>query len=402
MLEEWGMKRIVLLFIIIFFSDQFYGFGQDRLSVSTKEIDRLINEWNFANNQRSFQTFQSIYAPDLLFYTQRVNKEKAIQIKQELFSKSPDFQQKLIGQVRYIPYTSGVTKCVFVKEVPQGKRAKRYNAYLLVSYDQGKFLIVGESDEETDHKLGYTLDLGQQIEFDREVDSVTQDSVVIVTASTTSQESRFIRSPVTDMNSALTYVTAKEPMLIRRDYIFILVGLLLAGGMLIVVADTLQGRSSRRKPRKGANGNTNEFELYKLQTDFQKFVVTLFDPLYFRHKRIHPQQQEGEPIASLVAFDFQNKQAHGKFVVQTVYVPQEKISDIHLLSRNRLSQLYHYQKTHAMDVYVIVGLGGQPDDPREVFLLPANMLHERVTYEGLKPYRKSGMFFYHADGERLV
>jgi hypothetical protein len=396
------MERIGLVFIIIFFSNHLCGFGQDRLSVSTRQIDQLINEWNFANNQRSLESFENIYASELLFYTHHIDKRNAIEKKQQLFLKSPDFQQRMVTLPTYTPYTSGVMKCAFVKEVVQDKRTRRYNAYLLVSYENGKFVITGESDEETDGKLGYTPDLGDTIELNSKVDSIRDDSVMIISASTSSHESRRFDSPIVDLNSALTYITAKDPTTIRRDHIFVLVGLLLGGGILIVVSDSLQARSSRRKTRAKNKGKGHEFEMYRLQTDFQKFVITLFDPLYFRHRRIHPPHQAEEAIAPLLAVDFENKQSHAKFAVQTVYLPEGSLSDINLFSRTKLSQLYHYQKTHALDVYVIVGAGGQPDDPQEVFLLPANMLHERITYETLKPHRKYGMFFYHSDGQRLV
>src|SRR5437870_7845964 len=85
--------------------------------IDSREIEQLINEWNFANNTRSVDGFANVYQKKLLFYTQTVSRSAAIALKQKLFQREPGFEQRIVTTITYTPYTSGVIKCDFTKEV---------------------------------------------------------------------------------------------------------------------------------------------------------------------------------------------------------------------------------------------------------------------------------------------
>ena len=55
-----------------------------------------------------------------------------------------------------------------------------------------------------------------------------------------------------------------------------------------------------------------------------------------------------------------------------------------------------------MDVYYVLGFGGRPDDPQELFFLPAKSVKsEYMTKAMLRAYSKSGMFFYNRKMGRI-
>ena len=60
------------------------------------------------------------------------------------------------------------------------------------------------------------------------------------------------------------------------------------------------------------------------------------------------------------------------------------------------------QEAQGIEVYVIIGLGGEPDNPREIYVLRSGDVGERpITHKDLQPYRKFGMFFYSVANRRL-
>src|SRR5687767_3191376 len=138
--------KVATLIAMMFLS--LYSEAQ-QFDINTQMIEPLIKEWNFANNSRSVKSFRNVYGDTVIFYTQRVSKEGAIARKVRLFREEQSFSQKISGKISYTPYTGGVIKCEFRKDVWQEFGWKSHPSYLLVSYERSRYWIVGESDYET-------------------------------------------------------------------------------------------------------------------------------------------------------------------------------------------------------------------------------------------------------------
>jgi hypothetical protein len=53
-------------------------------------------------------------------------------------------------------------------------------------------------------------------------------------------------------------------------------------------------------------------------------------------------------------------------------------------------------------VYIVLGLGGKPELPKELFLIPFDEVQATMSYKLLIRYRKLGGFYYDMNFHRLT
>ena len=369
-------------------------FSQQRLIVDTTELRKLIREWNFAHEVKSVESFNSLYADSVVFYSKVRTREDVKQTKQQLFLKSPAFSQSIRSELKWNAFVPGVLRCQFRTSLTNGQKASNHDTYLIIRYDSGRYRIIGESDVQTDKKLRFRLRLGDEIP----IDTFKTDTSAVYGSTSSEGESAF--SPSANINAVVTYLSSEEKLSVRRNYVFILVGMVLLGGILIVVADAVRHTGWKTKGWRGRKKKPNEFELYKAQSDFQAFATTLFDPLYFKRARMNLRLMDELPSALL--FKFENKQMEGKFAVQTVFVPQVRNVGLKVFPSAMEVRLREFAGRCGVPLYYVVGLGGTPDEPQEIFAIPAVAMQTSFDLEELSTYRKHGMFFCHPDSGKLV
>ena len=406
-----------------------------RVGVDTDEIESLIDEWNFANNTRNLHSFEKVYADRLAFYTENVSRRKAITHKQQLFKLKPYFRQRITTHITYTPYSKGVVKCDFTKEVFEKTYWKKFPSYLLVSYEGNHYAIVGESDYPTDNALKYKPDIGEPISFagspdipdslDLSIDSSEMDSSMLVN----SLEADIASHEIVDDKEELDHESAKAPtqtvdassksnglesmlsdlsslgmITVPKGYIFILVGMLGLGGLMIFIADNLQSRKRNVKKRGTELQRHDEAEHairdFKMQSVFESFVITLFDPLYFRYRRPKVEHvyagkvSEGESGPDL-EFEFTQNETQVRFAIKCQYYRSAAKNEVQLFSGARQELFRNFEEESEMDLYYVLGFGGTPDDPKELFFVPAKAVtNEYITKAALRPYSKSGMFYF--------
>lgn len=390
------------------------------IGLDTQQIEAVVREWNYANNSGSVESFENVYDDTLLFYTQTLSESRAIALKQQLFREKPYFRQRVITTVSYSPFTSGVIKCHFVKEVMEREGWKKYPSYLLVSYEGDRYRIVGESDYATDKTLRFRLELGEAMTFQNitgKPDPFYSDSMLVPPL-----EDPFFSLSNADygLSSLDSLMKPLDPLkmfpqlssmgviTIPRGYVFLLVAFLALGGLTIFIADSVR-RPKRRKGavlRKRGRADRMVRDL-NTQSVFEAFVITLFDPLYFRHSRPKAEKvfagrvTEGETGPDL-EFEFNHKDAHAKFAIKCLYFRGGTKNDVHLFPPDRKRAFRVFEEENEMPLHFILGLGGTPDDPKELFLVPAKVISRGVVSKtDLQPYSKSGMFFYNSVSRRL-
>ncbi|MEX1240689.1 MAG: hypothetical protein WEB30_13270, partial [Cyclobacteriaceae bacterium] len=205
---------------------------------------------------------------------------------------------------------------------------------------------------------------------------------------------------------------------IPKGYVFILIGMLAIGGLMIFIADSVQSRNRRKAaliqrgvllqngvpPQNGVStqkGATDYIiKAFKMQSVFEAFVVTLFDPLYFRHRRPKAERvfagkvSEGEIVPDL-EFEFNHKETRVRFAIKCIYYKNGGSRELQLFSAERQRAFREFEEDQKMDLSYILGIGGTPDDPKELYLVPSKAItSEFVRKETLGRYWKSGMFFY--------
>jgi hypothetical protein len=388
-----------------------------KVMVNPKEIEPLINEWNYVNNSHSSNGFQNLYADNILFYTQRLTRTQVIALKQKMFAAKPNFRQRITNEITYIPYTAGVIKCEFVKQAYENSRWKSYPSYLLVSYENSRYWIVGESDSDTDRTLKFTLDIGNPMELetmgDKSAAHIKQrshiDSAAIYIAKNKTDPIVSAKS-FADLSSIYAYLTAPEMVSVRRDYIFLLTGILIAGGLMLFAASGLQYKRGNRlvsAVQKEDEEHDDPMRDALNQSHFEAFVITLFDPLFFRSERMKHRALVGNKLSENIQPDlhmrFDHKEATARVAVQCLYKASSDKQQLTLFSLKQLQFYTHYEEEHEIPVYYVIGVGGTSSDPKELYLIPAKAIQTEVVNKSfLKPFQKSGMFFYNAAAGKLL
>lgn len=404
-----SVSRKFCLLLLVLLAGGRTGHAQ-LMSIDTREIESVIDEWMFANNGRNLESFRRVYADELLFYTQKVSEKRAIELKQQLFQLKPYFTQRIITPITYTPYTSGVIKCEFTREVFEKNYWKKYPSYLLVSYEGSEYRIVGESDVATDRVLKYSLEIGEPMTFEDRatlVDTTTADSTELASASGRVLDSVKSFLSIDQINTVLPDMSAMGVVTVPKGYIYVLIGILTIGGLMIFIADSAQ---SRKRVRRGTAMTKNDeaervVRDFKMQSVFESFVITLFDPLYFQYKR--PKQQRvyaGNPQASQPApdliFEFRQKETEVRFAILCRYYKHIAKNEVQIMSLEFRRGLLKYESD--LDLYYVLGFGGTPDDPKELYFIPAAEVDsDYITKASLRQYSKSGMFYYNRRTGRI-
>ena len=146
---------------------------------------------------------------------------------------------------------------------------------------------------------------------------------------------------------------------------------------------------------------------FKIQAAFEAFVITLFDPLYFKCFRPKAEHVyagdvvESEKGPDLI-LDYHQKETSRRFAITCQYYKHPARNEVQLLSADRQQYIRQFEAEREMEVYYVLGFGGRPDDPRELFFVPASEVRsEYMTRAQLRRYSKSGMFYYNRRTERI-
>jgi hypothetical protein len=404
------MTRMMLIMLIFLFARS--GFTQD-FELDTREALDVIKKWNFANNAMSESTFRDIYADRLIFYTQNLSREKCIALKKTTFKSNRAFKQKITSDPIFRAYTAGVVKADFIKEVFEHGRWTKFHSYLLITYEKNNYSISGESDTETDRKHKYKLSIGTPLDIPQAVTTDTTDTTKVdSTIFASTEDSALSESDSlqnlkdsTLISSVTDEVLSEDTVAIPKKYVYFLIGFLVLAAVIVVFS---------RRPKK-ASGKARDrapivSEPHVLRNDkgFENFVLALFDPHYFTLKtltrqRVYAGGIKKQDFVPGLEFEFQNKESRVGLAIECIFIPQLASREILSYSANQINRYLDFEEGSGMEIYLVIGLEGQPDDPKELFLVPASDLREGYWgYKELQPFRKHGMFFYNSVRRRLL
>jgi hypothetical protein len=401
--------------------------------VSMREIELLIEEWNIVHNGRDVKGLEEVYDSTLLFYTHQVKREDAIRQKQLTFDADRRFRQRIASDIRFTGFTKGIVKCDFIREVREGSRWRPYESYLLVRIDSAGNRIVGESDYLTDKTLGFDLDeaLAQKRLF------AQPDSLQTVVPEAVSGVSW--TKMLSDQFTFPDIFSPGRTVTIPVGYVVMLIAFIVAGGLIIFLTNSVRGRKHRVKTttnyydagnaetltddktkpngkhHRNGNARASFNDHLKISTNrerqitFESFVMTLFDPMYFSYKVLKARAAAMAIVVNdeqehLLEIQFRNKAGEARtFFVQCLFLNDILVErHVRLFSAERLSLNRQAAADAQVDLYYVVGMGGEPDHPTELYIIPGDLLkHETVLKDALKPFRKLGMFFYNSSTGKL-
>jgi hypothetical protein len=389
-------KSSTVLLLLVFLGSFVNG---QQLTINTKKIDRLIGQWNSIHNGRDIEAFQNVYDDELLYYAERVPRTKVTLLKKLVFVRNPEYKQRITGDVKYIMHSNGIVKCEFKKEVWEHADWKVYPMYLLVGFKNHGYWIMGESDYPTDTKLGYNPDLGKPMDF--EILSANASEYNRLTAGLSNSDKANLKT-----------------ISIRADHLYLLVIMLTAGGVVLFITRGLRNKKEGYIMPGMAPHPEVEYdpepevmevplpsdvkvpaEAYQVVENqlkhdaFKKYALGYFDQFSFLCNKIQDHTPGVGDIVADFEFELNNKEVQRKkFDVFCLY-REDRNGEIELVTPEQFQSLQSSPSGNPR--YFVIGIGGPPHFPNELYLVPENHIQAGLMKkEELKPFRRTGNFFY--------
>jgi hypothetical protein len=386
------------------------------------EAESLVLRWNNAHNTHDASMLKEVYDSNVIVDGQQYSNTSAIDLKRNLFRAHPDYRQKITSDLRYKIYPENLIRCDFKKEMRKDGALWKYPAYVLITNINNQYLIVGESDDASDRTLNVYLKLSAaknilasegSVKNDTTPDVSAADSVIAgnpevspsITQSTADTQLLQSRDTVSEADTPLPIFAQEESVTIPVQYIYIFIGILVIGSILVLLMGARSRKKAAKVPFRKMDEQHDHYD--KEQSDvFEKFVMSLFDPLYFRAFRSRQQKVldsgSGEVDAyPELEFEFNNKEESARFIVESIYIKELQHRDIEIATPQQI-RAFRQLDEDDHDLYLVVGMEGRPDDPKEIYLIPVkNITSPFITYPELQAYRKYGMFFYNAENKKL-
>lgn len=374
------MRRInlIFLFIISFLLGSRNVAGQIQ-EADKSNLESIVVKWSAAHNDWDVALFKELYAQNVLFYCQQLPKNECIGKKTLLFSPDKIFHHKLVSEISFNQYPNRVIKASFIKKVTQGKRTKEYPSYLLLYKYQERFQIVGESDEITDKNLKFHLDINKVV-------LPGGNNMASVKTSTGN-------------NNTLAYVCV--------SIFFGLVVFLL----FLLFRKRLNKSSLELSPQPKT---IEEETLNKVQIDpedlnvlkgrkFEELIVQKFDPSYFKlldwrgDKYVNGIYAKSTNDPDLV-YEFAYNDFTRKFAVECKWRKSFYKNTVEF-KESQFLKYKKFEQEHKMQVYLAIGIDGDPENPKELYLIPLSKVgSQRIDRRELsKHYKNTPNFFYHRD-----
>jgi hypothetical protein len=158
--------------------------------------------------------------------------------------------------------------------------------------------------------------------------------------------------------------------------------------------------------RKLSKTTQNKKTLKEKGDQFEQFVVKKFDQQYFTLKEwrsdkcINGRYAESNKNPDL-EFEFHLKGAKIIFAVECKWRQNYYKGGVEWAKKRQLERYNDFAINRKISVFIIIGVGGTPDNPNEIFVIPLNCLKFTfATANYLKKFKKKNQeknFFFDAD-----
>lgn len=354
-------KSSTLLLLFILFCTA--GFTQKQ---KIREIEKLTHEWAAANSNKDLDKLGSLYASSLSFYALNKDAATCLKEKRAFFEKYPNYSIS-IDKLDVDFYKSGIIRCNFVKiEVWNDKPRNPQQAYLLFEKEGKSYHIIAESDNRMDEQRGSVPQLGDKVQ----------------------------------KSSNITY------MLIGAG------GLLLIGGVLFLIRKnkekkklesipTLLSQPTSTEPSPspayGEDDKTGQIKGH----EFEKYIADKFNKKYFQMitTRSDKKFENHTPATNSdpdFEFLYKGPPRPVNFAIECKWRSNYFNNTIELAKPHQFENYRNYQFRTGYPVFIIVGIGGLPSQPNDIYIVPLQEMDECVfTKEKLNRYyrHRKGNFF---------
>lgn len=117
-------------------------------------IVAVVNDWTQAHNEKDLRLFSSLYADQVVFYTESYSRAQCLKAKQRLLTVTyPSFHQEN-QKISLRNLGAGRVRAEFIKVVHYSNQSDSYEAYLVLEKQGNDWRIIKESDLTTERNLG--------------------------------------------------------------------------------------------------------------------------------------------------------------------------------------------------------------------------------------------------------
>lgn len=346
-----------------------------------EDITNLVYKWNELHNTRQTDVFKEIYGSRVLFYGKYNSGIKCFQKKNAFLDQN--FHQEIISPVATTEYSSGTIKCSFVKRVTYKNTVKEHDCYLLVEKINGNYRVTGESDLVTDKNLGVKLELGTVVSQPGRSGSLglTVTSSIIALA--------LLIVLFWWKKRKKEQVIMEDEPIVQQDRIFqedkivekVKEAVLKEMGQPTVatVADAKQ------------KGN-----------DFENYIVTRFAQEYFelvewRSDKYHEGVYATSSMLPDLEYRFRSKFHQCKFAIECKWRAEFIKGRVEWAKSHQLVTYRQYESEGQVPVFVLLGVGGTPSEPENVYIVPLSEIRSNVLSQyqliNYKRYAKGNFYF---------
>jgi len=357
-------------------------------------IKETVAKWNSSLHITTIPQLNNLYASSVLSYGKYRTRDACIKEKSDAVNQFAGFHQEIITPLEITTYKSGTFKCSFTKRVRYKERVEEYPGYLLLQKVGDRYQITGESDLKTDSLFNVQLDLGEAIS----PKSPKSDSYWVI----------FCAASLL-LLVVIIWMMGKS-QIVSKSFVHPKTS---PSPVPIKPAEKLIEKTVAQKPveqnQSRSNGHAAATAATSHEEDtgraFEQFILDKFPKDRFNLVEWRSDKSSNGKVSESsrwpdLQLELNLQDAKHPFAVECKWRNDFWKGIIEWARDAQISTYQEFQLSRDMPVFIALGVGGSPSDPRDLFIIPLSHLYKTIlTEDWLKKYKRESRdnFFLNLD-----
>jgi hypothetical protein len=338
----------------------------------------IVNQWNDYYNSKNINGFKDLFDDRIYYYGSNETISLVIRdIEKQLLNS---YEQKIKSEINISFFSNGYIKCAFLKEVHSKGNTKSYPSYLLLKKAFSGYKIVGESDTISDKNMHNEPFLGNEIDDFKSYNYPINLFLIIPAC-------------LTLIGIYLIYRERNK----TKD---------------IVKNEVIEADNTKVKVEFNSRNNYNphidstETEESKGK-DFENFVVERFKKEYFnlihwRGDKIYNGIYADANKYPDLEYEFKTKSRETKLAVECKWRSSFEAGCLEWAKDYQIMNYNRYQKENNIKVFIFLGVGGRPNYPDELYIIPLDKISNKILYKNsIVQYQRFSKSYFFFDADKM-
>jgi hypothetical protein len=362
---------------------------ENQEKTNREKLINIVLNWASAHTNQNYEAFGKLYYEKVEFYTQNISKENCLRLKHKGLDGNEGFTLIIVSKIETHKLKEDLFKCSFTKKAMFRDFEKEYPSYLVILKKNDDFFIVGESDLITDKNLKYKFNIDK-----------------FPTSTNANHD---------DTNKLLPEKEGKGSIFLQLAPLILII-LIIIFAFFIAKNRSKKAKSKYLNKRKAntdpslSDNSETQIDYLKMGHDFEGYVVGKFNKKYFRFKHWRSDKAVGEQIPESntypdLEFEFTCYDYSKKFAVECKYRSNANLEQYEICRADQIERYRDFEKHQRIEVYIVLGIGGEPLNPKELYVIPLKKLYSTTLHRSkLKNFykQKESDFFYNRNEHRLT